>query len=115
MSMDVEDIIRKETIVYGIDCERCHGPAKKHVEFHLKNPNVKVANSITSFKTLNRQQKLDACALCHAGNDGMKLKSRFEFKPGDNLSEFFRETKSINDTTNIDVHGNQYRLMAQSK
>jgi predicted CXXCH cytochrome family protein len=115
MSMDIEDVINKKTIVYGIDCERCHGPAKKHVEFHLKNPNVKVANNITSFKTLNRQQKLDACALCHAGNDGMKLKSRFEFKPGDNLSDFFRETRSINDTAQFDVHGNQFRLMAQSK
>ncbi|MBB4801217.1 putative CXXCH cytochrome family protein [Flavobacterium nitrogenifigens] len=115
MSMDVEDIINKKTIVYGIDCERCHGPAKKHVEFHLKNPNVKVANSITSFKTLNRQQKLDACALCHSGNDGMKLRSRFEFKPGDNLSEFFRENRNITDSAKFDVHGNQFRLMAQSK
>jgi predicted CXXCH cytochrome family protein len=115
MLMDVEDIINKKTIVYGIDCERCHGPAKQHAEFHLKNPNVKAANSITSFKTLNRQQKMDACALCHAGNDGMKLKSRFDFKPGDKLSEFFRETKSINDTAQFDVHGNQFRLMAQSK
>lgn len=115
MSMDVEDIINKKTIVYGIDCERCHGPAKKHVEFHLKNPNVKVANSITSFKTLNRQQKLDACALCHSGNDGMKLRSRFEFKPGDNLLEFFRENRNITDSAKFDVHGNQFRLMAQSK
>ena len=115
MSMDVEDAINKKTIVYGIDCERCHGPAKKHVDFHLKNPNIKVANSITSFKSLNRQQRLDACALCHAGNDGMKIKSRFDFKPGDNLSEYFRETRSINDTTKFDVHGNQFRLMAQSK
>jgi predicted CXXCH cytochrome family protein len=115
MSMDVEDIIDKKTIVYGIDCERCHGPAKKHVDFHLKNPNVKTANSITNIKTLNRQQKLDACALCHAGNDGMKIKSRFDFKPGNSLSEFYRETRSINDTAQFDVHGNQFRLMAQSK
>ncbi|KAF2509826.1 cytochrome c3 family protein [Flavobacterium foetidum] len=115
MSMDVEDVIDKKTIVYGIDCERCHGPAKQHAEFHLKNPNVKIANNIISFRTLNRQQKLDACALCHAGNNGMKLKSRFDFKPGDNLSDFYRETRSINDTAQFDVHGNQFRLMAQSK
>ncbi|MNQ67785.1 Dissimilatory sulfite reductase [compost metagenome] len=115
MSMDVEDIIDPKTIVYGIDCERCHGPAKKHAEFHLKNPNVKVANSITSFKNLNRQQKLDACALCHGGNDGMKMKSRFDFKPGNNLSEFYRSTRSVTDTATFDVHGNQFRLMAQSK
>jgi len=115
ISMDVEDIIDPKTIVYGIDCERCHGPAKKHAEFHLKNPNVKVANSIASIKNLSRQQKLDACALCHGGNDGMKMKSRFDFKPGDNLSEFYRSTRSITDTTTFDVHGNQFRLMAQSK
>ncbi|MFH6997566.1 cytochrome c3 family protein [Flavobacterium sp. FlaQc-57] len=115
LSMEVEDVIDKKTIVYGIDCERCHGPAKKHAEFHLKNPDVKIANSITSFKTLNRQQKLDACALCHAGNDGMKMKSRFDFKPGDNLSDFYRNTRSITDTAQFDVHGNQFRLMSQSK
>jgi len=115
MSMEVEDIVDKKTIVYGIDCERCHGPAKKHVDFHLKNPNVKIANSITSYKTLNRQQKLDACALCHAGNDGMKIKSRFAFKPGDNLSDFYRNTRSVTDTAQFDVHGNQFRLMSQSK
>ncbi|RKR10652.1 putative CXXCH cytochrome family protein [Flavobacterium sp. 90] len=115
MSMDVEDIIDRKTIVYGIDCERCHGPAKAHVQFHIKNPNVKVANSITSYKTLNRQQKLDACALCHAGNDGMKIKSRFDFKPGSVLSDFYRETRSITDTAKFDVHGNQFRLMSQSK
>lgn len=115
LSMDVEDIVDRKTIVYGIDCERCHGPAKKHAEFHLKNPNIKVANSIVSLKSLNTQQKLDACALCHAGNDGMKIKSRFDFKPGDNLSEFYRSTKSITDTATFDVHGNQFRLMSQSK
>ncbi|MEN2402130.1 cytochrome c3 family protein [Flavobacterium sp. MC2016-06] len=115
LSMEVEDLIDKKTIVYGIDCERCHGPAKKHAEFHLKNPNVKVANSIVSYKSLNRQQKLDACALCHAGNDGMKMKSRFDFKPGDNLSDFYRNTRSISDTATFDVHGNQFRLMSQSK
>jgi len=115
LSIEVEDIIDKKTIVYGIDCERCHGPAKKHVDFHLKNPEVKTANSITSFKTLNRQQKLDACALCHAGNDGMKMKSRFDFKPGDNLSDFYRNTRSVTDTAQFDVHGNQFRLMSQSK
>jgi predicted CXXCH cytochrome family protein len=115
MSMDLEDIIDPKTVVYGIDCERCHGPAKKHAEFHLKNPNIKIANSITSFKILNRQQKLDACALCHGGNDGMKMKSRFDFKPGNNLSDFYRSTRSVTDTATFDVHGNQFRLMAQSK
>ena len=115
LTMDAEDVINKKTIVYGIDCERCHGPAKQHAEFHLKNPNVKVANSIVSYQSLSRQQKLDACALCHSGNDGIKVKSRFEFKPGDNLSEYMRSMSDPNGTAEFDVHGNQYRLLAQSK
>jgi hypothetical protein len=45
----------------------------------------------------------------------MKMKSRFDFKPGDNLSDFYRETRSVTDTAKFDVHGNQFRLMAQSK
>ncbi|WP_281227558.1 cytochrome c3 family protein [Flavobacterium aquiphilum] len=115
LTMDAEDIVNKKTIVYGIDCERCHGPAKKHAEFHLKNPNVKIANYIVSYQSLSRQQKLDACALCHAGNDGIKIKSRFEFKPGDKLSDYIRSLSDPNSTANFDVHGNQYRLLAQSK
>ncbi|WP_264566283.1 cytochrome c3 family protein [Flavobacterium sp. N3904] len=115
LSMDIENIINKKTIVYGIDCERCHGPAKKHVEFHLKNPNIKTANSIVSYQSLNKQQKLDACALCHSGNADMKMKSRFDFKPGDNLSDYFRSLRAPNDTTSFDVHGNQYHLLIQSK
>ena len=115
LTMDAEDIVNKKTIVYGIDCERCHGPAKKHAEFHLKNPNVKIANYIVSYQSLSRQQKLDVCALCHAGNDGIKIKSRFEFKPGDKLSDYMRSLSDPNSTAAFDVHGNQYRLLAQSK
>jgi predicted CXXCH cytochrome family protein len=115
MSMDVEDVINKKTIVYGIDCERCHGPAKEHVNQHLKFPDLKVAKNIVTYKSLTRQQKLDACALCHSGNDGMKIKSRFDFKPGDNLSEYFRSSHCPTDTTDFDVHGNQFKLLSQSK
>jgi len=107
---DVEDVIRKDKIIYGIDCERCHGPAKKHVNFHLKFPEVKVAREITSFKGMNRQQKLDACSICHAGSDGMKMKSRFDFRPGDELADFYRPM-----SPEVDVHGNQHGMLTQSK
>lgn len=113
LSMDVEDIIDKKTIIYGIDCERCHGPAKKHVDYHLKFPNEKNAHDIVSFKALNNQQKLDACSVCHSGDgSGFKIKSRFQFKPGDRLSEFYRSPIDNNET---DVHGNQNALLTQSK
>lgn len=110
-TMDVEDVIHKENIIYGIDCERCHGPAKKHVDYHKKFPDVKIAQQIKSFKSMGKQQKLDACSICHAGSDGMKLKSRFDFKPGDNLNDYYRPLPNAE----IDVHGNQHGMLTQSK
>jgi predicted CXXCH cytochrome family protein len=115
MNMEVENFMSKKTLIYGIDCERCHGPAKQHVQTHLKFPDLKVAQNIVAFKNLNRQQKIDACALCHSGNSSMKLKSRFQFKPGESLTSYFRETPGSNDSLNFDVHGNQLGLLSQSK
>lgn len=115
MGMEVDDFMSKNTLVYGIDCERCHGPAKTHVQTHLKFPDLKKAQNMVSFKNLNRQQRIDACALCHSGNDKSKLKSRFQFKPGENLSDYFQENPRSKDTLNYDVHGNQLGLLSQSK
>ena len=70
---------------------------------------------ITTNDKLGRQQQLDLCALCHGGNDGRKLKSRFSFRPGDNLADFFLESNSGSSQANFDVHGNQSRLLASSK
>jgi len=111
MAMEVEDVMNKSTIIYGIDCERCHGPAKKHVDFHLKFPEIKAANEIVSFNKLTNQQKLDACSICHSGVAGLKIKSRFQFKPGDNLSDYYRTPQD----SDGDVHGNQAGLLSQSK
>lgn len=115
MNVEVEDFMSPKTLIYGIDCERCHGPAKQHVQKHRKFPDLKIAQNITSFKNLNRQQKLDACAICHSGNDKLKIKSRFQFKPGDDLLDYFRGVPGSNDSIHYDVHGNQLGLLAQSK
>ncbi|WP_316633215.1 multiheme c-type cytochrome [uncultured Flavobacterium sp.] len=115
MAMEVETFMDKNTLIYGIDCERCHGPAKEHVKAHLKFPHLKTAKNIVSIKGLSRQQRLDACAICHSGNDKIKLKSRFQFRPGESLNDYFRATPSSNDSLHFDVHGNQFGLLAQSK
>lgn len=115
VGMEVEDFMSKNTLIYGIDCERCHGPAKQHIQAHLKFPDLKKAQYIVAFKNLNRQQRIDACALCHSGNSKNKLKSRFQYKPGENLSDYFSENPNSRDTLNYDVHGNQLGLLSQSK
>ncbi len=42
----------RKSIIYGIDCERCHGPAANHVNFHTQNPAVKDARYMVSWKSL---------------------------------------------------------------
>jgi hypothetical protein len=109
------DYFDKSKVIYGIDCERCHGPAKEHVNFHEKNPQEKKAQSIKLYNSLPRQARLDLCAQCHSGAHPIK-QTIFSFKPGDTLGDYF--TRTANDDLTIapslDVHGNQYQLMAAS-
>jgi hypothetical protein len=107
----------KSSVVYSIDCERCHGPGEEHVKFQTENPAVKEARYITRFESLSRVQKLNMCAVCHSGASNHLLKPTFGFKPGDTLSNYMTIVKS-NAPANfkeIDVHGNQMALLASSK
>lgn len=111
-----EEAFDKGSLVNGIDCERCHGPAANHVNYHNAYPDVKEAKYIVSSQSLSRQQQLDACAVCHSGNDIKKEISTFKFKMGDTLAHFFSPFSTRRDTSKeFDVHGNQYNLMVQSQ
>lgn len=112
-ALAVREKLKANTVVYGIDCERCHGPAAAHASFHQENPAVKEARFITSIKNLSRQQKLDVCAACHSGSDGTTQKSLFAFVPGDTLSKFFYP-EFLSDASEPDVHGKQMQSLAAS-
>ncbi len=102
-------------IVYGIDCQRCHGQVSEHVKYHRLNQNEKIGQHIIKYSNLTRQQRLDACALCHSGLRKEVTNDAFGFNVGDALKNFsmpdYNET-SLND---LDVHGNQYGLLTTSK
>ena len=105
----------KKDIIFGVDCESCHGPSLEHVNVHINNPELKVAQHILDIKTLSQQQQLDACAKCHSGS---RIPSRvpFTFKTGDTLNDFWTPNYiSEVDTATLDVHGNQYGLLTASQ
>jgi hypothetical protein len=104
----------KDRLLLGVDCERCHGPAAQHVAFQTKNPTEKKSKFITDLKSFSRQQSLDMCALCHGGRL-QKTKPSFQFRPGDKLRDYFLIDTAGRDANSIDVHGNQYGLLAASK
>ncbi|MCF8246696.1 MAG: tetratricopeptide repeat protein [Saprospiraceae bacterium] len=77
----------------GIQCERCHGPGKLHVEEKLKGILVDTSKqadySIVNPRRLPRDLQMDLCQRCHLQgvavlNEG---KTFFDFKPGMRLSE----------------------------
>lgn len=99
-------------ILYGVDCEKCHGPAAKHVAYESQNPGDTVGKYIINPARLTRQQNLDLCTLCHGGRL-QKTKPSFEFTAGDKLSDYFIHNTPA--TSNLDVHGNQFGLLSESK
>ncbi len=106
----------KSSLVFAIDCERCHGPAEQHVNFQTNNTEVKTAHFITTYNSLNRIQKIDMCATCHSGISKDKVRSTFEFVPGDSFSNFkIPQFYTTVDTSHLDVHGNQLQLLQSSK
>lgn len=107
----------KKSLVFSVDCERCHGPAAEHVKFHIDNPGEKKAKFIVTFSSLNREQKINMCAVCHSGLDSRIIKPVFGFKPGDTLANYMvsNSNGSPIDYKLIDVHGNQRALLESSK
>ena len=106
----------RATLVYGIDCERCHGPGALHVAWQEAHPEDTVARYMARFAALGRQQRLDVCAVCHSGAHSGEVRSVFHFVPGDTLTNYyFADPRLTKAPENTDVHGNQYELLVASQ
>ncbi len=106
----------KEKIIYGVDCERCHRPAAKHVVYHRKHPEASTAKFMLKIDSLSRQRRLDVCAQCHSGSRTNQLKGfPFSFLTGEDLNEYSRNITTKKQSQELDVHGNQYGLLTSSE
>ncbi len=106
----------KDRILYGVDCERCHGPSLDHVKFHRKNPDAVTAREMISIDTLTRQQRLDICVQCHSGLRLQQLKGNpFSFVAGEDLETYSKNYYTGRPDTELDVHGNQFGLLKSSE
>ena len=104
----------KTRMVLGVACERCHGAGAQHAAYQSQHPADSGAKFIINPKGFSRAQSLDMCALCHGGRL-QKTKPSFSFQPGDKLADFFVIDSTPGNADLIDVHGNQYGLLAASK
>ncbi|UKT62976.1 cytochrome c3 family protein [Pedobacter mucosus] len=108
----IEEEYVKNSIIAGIDCERCHGPAAQHVTFQQENPTVKTAKYIVSYKKLALSQRVDLCGVCHSGTGIQTVSSTFGFKPGDTLKTLPQYSAYRGEDP--DVHGKQKQLLEAS-
>jgi len=108
------ETFEKGKIIYGIDCERCHGPAAAHVAWQEAHPAEKTAKYITAIRTLKRQQAVDLCGICHSGTKNMQ-RPAFLFQPGQVRDDYFFPEYGSPLPDQLDVHGNQYALIKGSR
>jgi hypothetical protein len=108
------DALNKQTLIYGIDCERCHGPAAAHAAYQKENPQDKTAKYIHSYKSVSNIQQIETCATCHSGLRE-PIRSPFLFRPGHALKDFYQPDTIARSAESLDVHGNQYQLLLASE
>jgi hypothetical protein len=104
----------RTSIIYGITCERCHPGAPEHAAYQTAYPEEKVSKYVVNSAHLDRQLRMDACALCHSGLRN-QLQPPFNFKVGDSLKKYSVGGPVSHQADTLDVHGNQYGLLTSSK
>jgi tetratricopeptide (TPR) repeat protein len=92
---------RRDDMLVGVTCERCHGPGREHTAYHREHPNAD-AHAILHPGTLSRERLMDLCAQCHG--DTRPLRDLFSYRPGRPLEEYYqtrpRKYREDNVTTN---------------
>jgi len=84
---------QRDHSVLGVTCERCHGPAASHVDFHKAHPEQRQAQSILHPGHLSRELLIDVCTQCHS--NAIKHKGpAFSYRPGQPLDQSYRTVES---------------------
>lgn len=97
----------------GIQCEKCHGPGRAHVEQQASKRSPASRSTILNPAHFSRDRQMDLCAWCHAGH-GQPLRPSFSYLPGEPLDEYL-QLPPPDPNAPIDVHGNQVELLKQSR
>lgn len=81
----------------GIDCQRCHGPGRKHVEaVHANAPGAVIRAAIVNPERLSRERQLEVCMECHLETSSSHMPNEirrydraiFSYRPGQPLGDY---------------------------
>ncbi len=106
----------------GIDCQRCHGPGRAHVDA-IKSGDLETARrAIVNPATLSRERQLEACMQCHLESTSSPLPFQiqryehppFSYSPGQALGDYFihfdHAPSAPGRDDKFEINGGAYRL-----
>ena len=110
------DQFDRSAILYGIDCQRCHGPGAQHAAWQAGHPEDKQARYMMPIATLSRQQRLDLLRRVSFGCPyGAAIGLSIQAGTKSLESYYYAEPARNPDLSTMDVHGNQYQLLTASR
>jgi hypothetical protein len=103
----------RQTLIPGVTCVRCHGPAHEHVAFHRQHPEETRGKRIVNPAALSIERQNEICAQCHSA--GEEHSSLFSYRPGEPLQQWLQPDLSASAESNADPHSaNQLARLMQS-
>ncbi len=82
----------------GIDCQRCHGPGRRHVEAAQASSATlpAIRNAIVNPARLSRERRMEVCMQCHLETTSFPLprsilkygRAPFSYRPGQPIGDF---------------------------
>jgi predicted CXXCH cytochrome family protein len=117
----LERSIFPEKLPQGIDCQRCHGPGRAHVEAAMSghaSPEL-VRSSIVNPGRLGRERQLEVCMECHLKTSFHEPNEQrafdraiFSYRPGQPLEDFklYFEPVGHEDDDSFEIDHAAYRL-----
>jgi predicted CXXCH cytochrome family protein len=117
------DLFLRGAIPEGIDCQRCHGPGRAHVQRASNGvPAAAVRAAIVNPARLTPERRLEVCLQCHLESTSRRLpyslrrygRGMFSYRPGQPLEDYILHFDSAPGTGRDDkfeISGAAYRLM----
>ena len=94
---DLDESIFPAQLPEGIDCQRCHGPGRAHVQAasDARSDAQKVRSSIVNPSRLGRERQLEVCYQCHLetsyldpNEQRLFNRSIFSYRPGESMAGY---------------------------
>src|SRR5580704_9695219 len=117
----IERSIFPEKLPQGIDCQRCHGPGRAHVEAAMSGhaaPEL-IRSTIVNPGRLDRERQLEVCMECHLktsfhepNEERAFDRAVFSYRPGQPLEDFklYFEPVGHENPSGIELDHAAYRL-----